>query len=63
MQDGKICTLAAIIMIGLIEISLILTHQDGATLVAVVAVVAGLGGLVIPSPFKKDPKPSGDSGG
>lgn len=52
-MDAKICTLAAIIVIGLIECSLIFTgNQDGTTLVLVVAAVAGLGGYVLPSPLK-----------
>jgi len=53
MKDGKICALAAIIMIGLIEISLILSEHDGAYLVICVAAIAGLGGYVLPSPLQR----------
>lgn len=53
MEDGKICALVAIIIIGLIELSLIWNHEDGVYLVLCVAAIAGLGGYVLPSPLQK----------
>lgn len=63
MQDGKICTLAAILGITAIECCLILTRQDGTVLVVVVGIIAGLGGLVLPSPLKKKEQEPGEKNG
>ena len=52
MDDSKMCVLAAIICISAIEISLILTGEDGTTLVLVVAAIAGLAGFNIGLPIQ-----------
>jgi hypothetical protein len=59
MEDSKICVLVAILAIAAIEISLVLTGEDGTTLVLVVAAIAGLAGFNIGLPIsnKKETEP------